>query len=114
MILGELETINDTTADIAKWFPSAEEWGAKDEAAISGNAICHGMGLTHFERPLISREWSLEHPIPLKENQVFLIETQVGDGLGQGVRLEDMVRVTKTGYELLSRWPIDEIIECPF
>ena len=104
----------DTTADIAKWFPAAEEWAAKDEAAISGNAICHGMGLTHFERPLISREWSLEHPIPLKENSVFLIETQVGDGLGQGVRLEDMVRVTKTGYELLSRWPIDEIIECPY
>jgi len=22
--------------------------------------------------------------------------------------------VTKTGYELLSRWPIDEIIECPY
>ncbi len=38
----------------------------------------------------------------------------VGDGLGQGVRVEDMVHVTKTGYELLSRWPIDEIIECPY
>jgi Xaa-Pro dipeptidase len=104
----------NTTADIAKWFPSANEWGAKDESAVSGNALCHGMGLSHFERPLISREWSLKHPIALKENQIFLIETQVGDGLGQGVRLEDMVRVTKTGYELLTRWPIDEIIECPF
>ncbi len=104
----------NTTADIAKWFPSAEEWAGKDEAAVSGNAACHGMGLSHIERPLISREWSLEHPLPLKENQVFLIETQVGDGLGQGVRLEDMVRVTKTGYELLTRWPIDEIIECPY
>lgn len=104
----------NTTADIARWFPAADEWAARDEAAVSGNALCHGMGLTHFERPLISREWSLEHRIPLKENQVFLIETQVGDGLGQGVRLEDMVHVTKTGYELLSRWPIDEIIECPY
>jgi Xaa-Pro aminopeptidase len=56
----------------------------------------------------------MENPLPLKENMVFLIESQVGDGLGQGVRLEDMVRVTKTGYELLSRWPIDEIIECPY
>lgn len=104
----------NTTADIARWFPAADEWGRRDEAAVSGNAIGHGMGLTHFERPLISREWSLEHPLPLKENQVFLIESQVGDGLGQGVRLEDMVRVTKTGYELLTRWPIDEIIECPY
>jgi Xaa-Pro aminopeptidase len=104
----------NTTADITKWFPSAEEWGGKDEAAVSGNAICHGMGLSHFERPLISREWTMENPLPLKENMVFLIESQVGDGLGQGVRLEDMVRVTKTGYELLSRWPIDEIIECPY
>ena len=72
------------------------------------------MGLSHFERPLISKEWTEKNPLPLKENMVFLIESQVGDGLGQGVRLEDMVRVTKTGYELLSRWPIDEIIECPY
>ncbi len=104
----------NTTADIAKWFPPAAHWGGKSEAAVSGNAICHGMGLTHLERPIITREWSLEHPLPLKENQVFTIETQVGDGLGQGVRLEDMIRVTKTGYELLTRWQIDEINECPY
>jgi len=81
----------NTTADIAKWFPSAEEWGATSEADVSGNAICHGIGLAHFEQPLINREWSLDHPIELKEGMIFAIESQVGDGLGQGVRLEDIV-----------------------
>jgi Xaa-Pro dipeptidase len=104
----------NTTKDIAMHFPSAEEWGREEEAAASGNAICHGIGLSHFERPLISREWSLDHPIPLKEGQVIAIESQCGDGLGQGVRLEDIIVVTKNGYELLTRWPIDDIIECPY
>ena len=104
----------NTTADIAKWFPSFEEWGGKDEASVSGNAICHGIGLTHLERPLMNREFSLNHPIELKEGQVFAIESQCGDGLGQGVRLEDIVVVLKDGYELLTVWPIDEIIECPY
>lgn len=104
----------NTTADIAKWFPSAKEWGAEEEAAVSGNAICHGIGLHHFERPLINREWSLDHPIELKEGMVFAIESQCGDGLGQGVRLEDIVHVLKDGYELLTVWPIDDIIECPY
>jgi len=103
----------NTTADIAKWFPSAEEWGATSEADVSGNAICHGIGLQHFERPLINREWSLDNPIELKEGMIFAIESQQGDGLGQGVRLEDIVHVLKDGYELLTVWPIDDVIECP-
>jgi hypothetical protein len=29
-----------------------------------------------------------------------------------GVRLEENILVTKDGYELLSLWPIDELMEC--
>ena len=37
------------------------------------------------------------------------IETQQGeDGLG-GARLEEMVVVTDTGYEVISLWPAEEI-----
>jgi Xaa-Pro aminopeptidase len=29
-----------------------------------------------------------------------------------GVRLEENIRVTKDGYERLSLWPIEELMEC--
>ena len=29
-----------------------------------------------------------------------------------GVRLEENILVTEDGYELLTRWPIDELMEC--
>ena len=103
----------NTTKDIAERCPGADKWGYTDEAKAMGNAIAHGIGLSHVERPFISREWSIDHPMPLKEGMVFAIENQFPDGLGQGVRLEDIVAVTKTGYELLTRWPL-ELIECPY
>jgi Xaa-Pro aminopeptidase len=54
----------------------------------------------------------LEHPYPIKEGQVFAIETETGIGDGQGVRIEEMVVVTKTGYEVLTKAPL-EIITVP-
>ena len=69
----------------------------------------HGIGLTLYELPLAWREVSLEHPLPLEENMTFAIETQLGT-VGQGAsRIEEMVRITKTGAEILTKWPIDEI-----
>lgn len=102
-----------STREIAERFPTAKDFGVEDEDAVSGNAIAHGIGLSHIEPPMIGRAWALDHPMILKENHVFAIEVQFPDGLGQGVRFEDVMRITKTGYELLTRWPIDEIIECP-
>ncbi len=31
-----------------------------------------------------------------------------------GIRLEENVVVKKDGYELLTRWPVDQITECLF
>jgi Xaa-Pro aminopeptidase len=45
----------------------------------------------------------------IEEGMTFAIETQEGDGEGQGVRIEEVIRVTKTGVEILSKWPIKEI-----
>jgi Xaa-Pro dipeptidase len=102
-----------TTKDIAERFAKAAEWGYEDETKAMGNSIAHGIGLSHIERPFIHREFSLDYPMPIKEGMVFAIENQFPDGFGQGVRLEDVVAVTKTGYELLTRWPL-EIVECPY
>ena len=37
-------------------------------------------------------------------NMVLAIETYVGEG-GQGVRLEENLIVTETGYEIISKFP---------
>lgn len=96
----------NTTADLAEAFPAAEEWGDEEtDKSVSGNAIAHGIGLSHFEYPTTSREWSFDDPIEFEEDMVMAVETQFGDGKGQGVRLEDIVRVTGNGCEILTNWP---------
>lgn len=43
----------------------------------------------------------------------FAIETQEGDHEGQGVRIEEGTHVTRTGVEILSKWPAKEITVVP-
>jgi Xaa-Pro aminopeptidase len=44
---------------------------------------------------------------------VLALETYAGhQGGADGVRLEENILVTEDGYELLTRWPVDELMEC--
>ena len=52
-------------------------------------------------------------PTELKEGMVLALETYTGKPGGKdGVRLEEDVLVTKNGCEVLTRWPIEELMEC--
>jgi Xaa-Pro aminopeptidase len=107
-----------TTREIAEKWPSGPEvW--KDIHVISedqtaGSNWAHGIGLTLYEPPIIWRAVSLNPPdIPLEENMTFAIETQHGRPGKHGVRIEEMVRVTKSGVEVMTKFPVDEILEVP-
>ncbi len=110
-----------TTRDLAKGWPAAKDFeypGAHEYGAILSQ-WGHGVGLTLYESPMISRAWSLDYPEVLKEGMVMALETLVpteeisGDyPHGQCLRIEEMVAVTKDGYDLLTKWPIDEITAC--
>jgi Xaa-Pro aminopeptidase len=64
-----------------------------------GHGLGHGVGLAVHEKPGLRKV----DPVPLEENMVVTIEPGIYlPGFG-GVRLENMVRVTRTGCELLSR-----------
>jgi len=43
----------------------------------------------------------------------FAIETQYGIPGSHGMRMEARVHVTEKGCEILSKWPVEEMIEVP-
>ena len=47
--------------------------------------------------PVISRIWSLDHPIEIKSGMVFALETQHGKLFRWGVRIEEMLIVHEDG-----------------
>ena len=78
--------------DIASKWPSAmETWGYEDEDEAAANLWGHGLGLAQYDQPVISRIWSLDHPIEIKPGMVFALETQHGKVHDFGVRLEEML-----------------------
>jgi len=100
-----------TTRDIASKWPSAKEvWGYEEEDQAAANLWGHGLGLAQYDQPVISRIWSLDHPVEIKEGMVFALETQHGKLHEFGVRLEEMLVVDKDGPEMLSTYKSDEII----
>ena len=72
-----------------------------------------------MKRPSSSRPYTpaKSHTI-LEPGMVMAVETWTG-GVDPkygpfGVRLEEDIVVTEDGYELLTRFPVEKICECPF
>ena len=73
----------------------------------------HGIGVGLWEFPIISRAYSIEHPVEMEPGMVFALETYAGNEDGSdGVHLEDEVVVTDTGIEIITKFPTDRIIGC--
>ena len=109
LILSEIKP-GATTADAAKHFPPAETWGYDSEWWILTKEIGHGLGLSLYEEPVINRLWSMDHPQVFEEGMVIAVESREGEHFAGGSRLEQMVVVTKTGNEVITLVPADEII----
>jgi Xaa-Pro aminopeptidase len=100
-----------TTADVASKWPSAKEaWGYEEEDQAAANLWGHGLGLAQYDPPVISRIWSLDHPVTIEPGMTFALETQDGKLHEYGVRLEEMLYVTDTGIEMVSSYKSHEII----
>ena len=100
-----------TTADIVKAWPDASYWGFTDEAQAFGLAFGHGIGTGLWERPIVSRLYSLEHPVEIREGMVIALETYAGEGT-DGARIEEECVITADGVDIITKFPCDELIAC--
>ncbi|MBW2472712.1 MAG: aminopeptidase P family protein [Deltaproteobacteria bacterium] len=99
-----------STDAVARGFPECTEFGFDDEFEAFGLQFGHGLGLGLHERPIISRVNSLEHPMEIKENMVFALETYcpADDGVS-AARIEEEVVVTADGCEVITLFPAEEL-----
>ncbi len=100
-----------TTADIVSVWPTAQEFGFRDEEAAFALQYGHGVGLSIWEKPIFSRLVSLDHPEVLEEGMVFALETYwpAGDGWS-AARIEEEVVVTADGCEVITKFPAEELL----
>lgn len=100
-----------TTADVVKLWPKAEEFGFPNEEACFALQYGHGVGLAIWEKPVFSRLVSFDSPQVIEEGMVFALETfwPATDGWS-AARIEEQMVVTKTGVEVITRFPAEELM----
>ncbi len=100
-----------STADIARLWPKAEDFGFSSEMEAFGLQFGHGLGLGLHERPVISRLNSLDNPVEIKEGMVFALETYwPADDGHSAARIEEELVVTEDGADLLTLFPAEELV----
>ncbi len=118
MLYDGMSVIKDGATDyelLEKWPQSPKYWGYETWNDVGPYAIGHGLGLTLHDRPFFNQQQKHAGAPEqtFRAGMVIAVETYAGRRGGKdGVRLEENVLVTKEGYELLSRWPIQELMEC--
>ena len=100
-----------TTGEVAAVWPRAQEFGFPNEEACFALQYGHGIGLAIWEKPVISRLVSLDHPHEFKPGMVFALETfwPSKDGWS-AARIEEEIVVTQTGHEVITKFPAEDLM----
>src|SRR3979411_229740 len=105
----ELVRPGRTTAEIAAVWPKAQDFGFKNEEDAFALQYGHGIGLAIWEKPVISRLVSFDHPVTIEPGMVFALETfwPSTDGWS-AARIEEEIVGTPTRHEVSTRFPAGE------
>ena len=107
----ELVRPGRTTGEIASIWPKATDFGFPDEEAAFALQYGHGVGLAIWEKPVISRLVSMDHPVEIKPGMVFALETYWPSSDGwSAARIEEEIVVTETGHEIITRFPANDLM----
>jgi Xaa-Pro aminopeptidase len=100
-----------TTGEIASVWPRATDFGFPNEEAAFALQYGHGIGLAIWEKPVISRLVSLDHPQEIRPGMVFALETfwPSTDGWS-AARIEEEIVVTESGHEVITRFPAEQLM----
>jgi Xaa-Pro aminopeptidase len=100
-----------TTGEVASVWPRAQDFGFPNEEAAFALQYGHGIGLAIWEKPVISRLVSLDHPQEIRPGMVFALETfwPSTDGWS-AARIEEEIVVTETGHEVITRFPAEKLM----
>ena len=103
--------VGNSTADIARVWPEAHEFGFEDEMDAFGLQFGHGVGTGLHERPIVSRLNSLGDPVEIKEGMVFALETYAPAKDGRSAsRIEEEIVVTRDGPKIITLFPCEELM----
>jgi Xaa-Pro aminopeptidase len=112
-----------TTMDVVRNWPDDTELWSKRPPFIESESeklstywmnMGHGIGMSLYEPPFFWKPVASRWPQKLKANTAIALETLDGTPDGKaGVRIEEMMIITDSGYEVISKWPIEEITEVP-
>ena len=71
---------------------------------------CHGVGLCdEYPAIMYPEHWESAYDGVLEPGMALCVEAYIGEvGGKEGVKLENQVVITETGYELLTHYPFDE------
>src|SRR3546814_12038347 len=101
-----------TPDEVAQVWPDATEFGYRDEAEAFLLQYGHGVGLSLWERPIISKRYRGQNQ-PLREGMVFALETCCGaDGGSGAARIEAEVVVTKDVCAIITHFTSDLPLSC--
>jgi Xaa-Pro aminopeptidase len=107
----ELVKPGASTREIASVWPRAQDFGFDNEEECFGLQFGHGVGLSLWERPIISRLNSLDHPFEIKQGMVFALETYCPARDGHSAaRIEEEVVVTDSGCRTIFKFPAETLL----
>jgi len=97
-----------STADIVKCWPTYKEMGYDNEFETLALQLGHGIGISHWSKPVIGHQHSIKHPEILQVGMHLALETYYAEG-DDAARIEEQIIITEDGCKIITKFPCEEL-----